>query len=165
MKLYLLRHGIAIDRDDPGCPPEADRFLTPRGIAKTEAAARGLHMLGVKPSLVLTSPLLRAVQTAEIACNAFGYPVTKLRQTDALRSDSEPATLFEELSGVKAGEVLCVGHAPNLDEVIAFAIGSHSLVTALKKAGFAALEIDALSPPRGFITAIYTPKALRLLGE
>lgn len=165
MKLHLFRHGIAIERDDPACPPEADRFLTPKGIAKTEAAARGLRALGIKPGVILTSPLLRAVQTAEIACNALGYPVKKLRQTDALKADRKAADLFAELSGIKSNEVLCVGHAPNLDEVIAFAIGSHAAVTSLKKAGFASLEIDAVGPPRGLLIAIYTPKALRLLGE
>ena len=47
MIVHLFRHGIAIDREDPASPPEADRFLTPKGIAKTEAAARGLHALGI----------------------------------------------------------------------------------------------------------------------
>jgi len=165
MKVHLFRHGIAIDRADPACPSEADRFLTPKGVAKTEAAARGLRALGIKPGVILTSPFLRAVQTAEIACNALGYPVKKLRHTDALKSESKPADLFDELSGIEFDEVLCVGHAPNLDEIIAYAIGSDSTVTLLKKAGFASLEIDDFSPPRGSIVAIYTPKALRLLGE
>ena len=165
MKVHLFRHGIAIDRDDPACPPEADRFLTPKGIAKTEAAARGLHALGIKPGAILSSPLLRAAQTAEIACNALGFSVKKLRHTDALKSESKPADLFDELSGIEFDEVICVGHAPNLDEVIAYAIGSASTVTALKKAGFASLEIDDFSRPRGSIIAIYTPRALRLLGE
>ncbi|MGH9728027.1 MAG: SixA phosphatase family protein [Candidatus Acidiferrales bacterium] len=163
MKIHLFRHGIAIDRDDPASPPETDRFLTPKGVSKTEAAARGLHALGVKPTLILTSPLLRAIQTAEIACKALGYPVKKLRYTDALKSEAKPAELFKELSAIKADEVICVGHAPNLDEVIAYAIGSHSAVTSLKKAGFASLELKTLSPPHGSIVAIYTPKTLRFL--
>ncbi|HVB35616.1 MAG TPA: histidine phosphatase family protein [Candidatus Acidoferrales bacterium] len=165
MKVHLFRHGIAIDRNDPASPPDEDRFLTPKGITKTEAAARGLRALGIKPGIILTSPLLRAVQTAEIACNALGYPVKKLRHTDALKSEAKPAQLFDELAKIKSDEVICVGHAPNLDEVIAYAIGSHSAVTSLKKAGFASLEIADSPRPRGSIVAIYTPKALRLLGE
>lgn len=164
MKLHLFRHGIAIDREDPACPSEHDRFLTPKGIAKTQAAARGLRALGVKPNMILTSPLLRAVQTAEIACEALGYPVKKLRQIEALKSDAKPADLFDMLSGLKAEEVICVGHAPNLDEVIAFAIGSHSAVTSLKKAGLGSLEIESFSPPGGKIVALYSAKTLRLLG-
>lgn len=165
MKLHLFRHGIAIDREDPACPSEHDRFLTPKGIAKTEAAAHGLRALGIKPDLILSSPLLRAMQTAEIACETLGYPVKKLRQIEALKSDAKPADLFDELSGLKAEEVICVGHAPNLDQVIAFAIGSHSQATSLKKAGLGSLEIESFSPPRSTIVGIYSPKALRLLAE
>ncbi|MGH9866250.1 MAG: hypothetical protein ACRD4H_12630, partial [Candidatus Acidiferrales bacterium] len=62
-------------------------------------------------------------------------------------------------------EVICAGHAPNLDLIIAYAIGSHSAVTSLKKAGFASLEVESFSPPCGSIVAIYTPKTLRLLAE
>lgn len=163
MRLHLFRHGIAIDRDDPACPAEHDRFLTPKGIAKTQAAAQGLRVLGIKPGIILTSPLLRAVQTAEIACEALGYPVKKLQRTETLKSDAKPADLFDELSGIKADEVMCVGHAPNLDEVIAFAIGSHSAVTALKKAGLGSLEIESFSPPRSTIVGVYSAKTLRSL--
>ncbi|HKV27828.1 MAG TPA: histidine phosphatase family protein [Candidatus Acidoferrales bacterium] len=165
MRVHLFRHGIAIDRDDPDSPPEADRFLTPKGVSKTEAAARGLHALGIKPSLVLTSPLLRAVQTAEIACKALGYPVKKLRYTDALKPEAKPAELFKELSGIKVNELVCVGHAPNLDDVIAYAIGGRSPFTSLKKAGLASLEVKTFSPPQGSIVAIYSPKALRFLAK
>lgn len=164
MILHLFRHGIAIDRDDPACPAEHDRFLTPKGLTKTQAAAQGLLALGLKPNIILTSPLLRAVQTAEIACEALGYPVKKLQQLEALTSDAKPADLFDELSGLKADEVVCVGHAPNLDEVIAFAIGSHSAVTSLKKAGLASLRIESFSPPHSTITGVYSAKTLRLLG-
>lgn len=165
MILHLFRHGIAIDREDPTCPSEHERFLTPKGIAKTQAAAQGLRALGLKPNIILSSPLLRAVQTAEIACEAFAYPVKKLRQIDALKPDGKPGDLFDELSGLKAEQVLCVGHAPNLDEVLAFAIGSHTTVTALKKAGLGSVEIESFSPPRGAIIGIYSPKALRFLGD
>lgn len=164
MKLHLFRHGIAIDREDP-TSPEHDRFLTPKGIAKTREAAQGLRAMGLKPGLILTSPLLRAVQTAEIACEALGYPVKELRQTEALKSDAKPADLFDEISGLKTDEVMCVGHAPNLDEVIAFAIGNHSAVTSLKKAGLGSLEIESFSPPRGKIIGLYSAKALRLLAD
>lgn len=164
MRLHLFRHGIAIDREDPACPADHDRFLTPKGIAKTQASAQGLRALGIKPDIILTSPLLRAVQTAEIACEALGYPVKKLQRSNALKSDAKPAGLFRELSGLKADEVMCVGHAPNLDEVIAFAIGSHSAVTSLKKAGLGSLEIESFSPPRGTIVGLYSAKVLRSLG-
>ena len=65
MLLYLVRHGIAMDREDPNCPPDTERALTPRGMKRTHAAALGLLALKVKPDAALTSPgWLRAAQTA-----------------------------------------------------------------------------------------------------
>jgi len=145
-------------------PPLPKRIASSRlKASRTQAAAQGLRSLGIKPDLILTSPLLRAKQTAEIACEALGYPVKKLKQTDALKSEAKPAELFDELSGLKAEEVMCVGHAPNVDNVIAFAMGSRSPVNELKKAGLATIEIESFSPPRGKIVGIYSSKALRLL--
>ena len=68
MRLYLMRHGIAIDREDVDCPPEPERYLTPKGIQRTRAAARGLRDLRIKPASLLSSPYVRAVQTGEIVC-------------------------------------------------------------------------------------------------
>src|SRR6202012_5881267 len=85
MRIYLVRHGIAIDREDPDCPSEAERYLTPKGIQRTRQAARGLRELGVKPAALLTSPLVRAVQTGEIFCDVLGIDPKQLHATDALK--------------------------------------------------------------------------------
>ena len=71
MRLYLMRHGIAIDREDPDCPTEEERYLTSKGIDRTRSAAHGLAELKVKPAVLLTSPLVRAVQTGEIVCEVL----------------------------------------------------------------------------------------------
>lgn len=165
MRVYLMRHGIAISRDDPNAPPEADRNLTPAGIEKTRAASRGLRTLGIEPDAVFTSPYLRAVETAEIACESLGFPANKIRHTDALTPDAKPAALFKELEDTKFEEVLCCGHAPNLDHVIAFAVRAPSAFTELKKAGVACLEVDSLSPVRAKLLWLQTAKSLRLLGK
>ncbi len=78
MRLYLMRHGIAIDREDPDCPPDPERYLTPKGIQRTRAAARGLRALRVKPTALLTSPFVRAVQTGEIVCEVLGLDSKQL---------------------------------------------------------------------------------------
>ncbi len=70
MILYLIRHGIAIDRADPEAPPEAERPLTARGVQKTRAAALGFSEAGAKPDIIITSPYIRAAQTAEIFAEA-----------------------------------------------------------------------------------------------
>ncbi|MGB7437560.1 MAG: histidine phosphatase family protein, partial [Candidatus Acidiferrum sp.] len=66
MQLYIVRHGVAIDREDPKCPADPDRFLTDEGIEKTRLAAEGVAEIAAVPDLILTSPYVRAVQTAEL---------------------------------------------------------------------------------------------------
>lgn len=165
MLLYLMRHGIAIDREDPKCPPDPERFLTKKGMEKTRAVAQGLRALGIQPEAMLSSPFVRAVQTAEITAAALGFARDKIRQTEALIFGRKPAELFRDLARVRAREVICFGHAPHLDEVIAFALGCRSPVTSLKKAGVACLELKAVAPPRGSLLWVHTPRSLRILGE
>jgi|SRR5579871_339049 len=162
MQLYIVRHGIAIDREDPKCPAEAERYLTEEGIEKTKQAAKGLAALGATADLLISSPYVRAVQTAEIFANALDYPKAKIRHSQALLPGSEPAALFRELSREKqVSSVFVFGHAPNLDELIATVLGSKHHITSLKKAGIALLELKRLAPPSGQLVWLATPKMLR----
>jgi phosphohistidine phosphatase len=161
MLLCLMRHGIAIDREDPACPPEPERHLTEKGMERTRAAARGLTALGIQPGLVLSSPYLRAMQTAEIACVLLEIPVSSIRQTEALLPGASPRMLFDELSKTKTEETICFGHAPNLDDVIAAAIHAAKPCTELKKAGAAYLEMDSFQPVDGRLIWLMTARALR----
>lgn len=164
MRLVLFRHGIAINREDPDCPAEAERFLTDKGIQRTLAAARGLKALGVNPQVVLSSPMVRARQTAQIAAQALGFPEKEIQNTGALLWDAPPAALFRELAKLKAEEVLCAGHAPHLDEALAFGLGAAHPFTQLKKAGAACLEITPGPSPGGVLLWLATSRQLRLLG-
>jgi phosphohistidine phosphatase len=164
MLVYLVRHGVAVSRNDPTSPADAARPLTPNGIEKTTEAARGLAELGVHPSVMLSSPLLRAVQTGEIFAEVLEFPVTRLRRSESLAPESKPAMLFAELARMKAREVMCFGHAPHLDETIAAATtGKGPAFTQLKKAGVALLEFDSFEPPKALLCWLYTPKVLRRL--
>ena len=165
MLLYLMRHGIAIDHTDPDCPADEERFLTKKGIEKTRAIALGLRTLGILPEAMLSSPYVRAVQTAEITAAAFGFARDKIRKTDALIFGHKPAELFRETAKMRANEIICFGHAPHLDEVIALALGCRGTVTSLKKAGVACLEMKSMAPPRGVLLWLCTPRILRVLGE
>jgi phosphohistidine phosphatase len=164
MRLYLMRHGIAIDREDPDCPSEPERYLTPKGMQRTRAAARGLRALRVKPVALLTSPYVRAVQTGEIVCEVLGLDPKRLRTTDALKPEAKPARLAEELTGL-GGEVICFGHAPQVDEFIAHALKATAPFTALKKSGVAGLDIDSLTPLRATLLCVLTSRILRRLGQ
>lgn len=165
MRLYLMRHGIAIDREDPDCPPEAERYLTPRGMERTRVAAKGLRELNVKPTAWLTSPLVRAVQTGEIVCDVLHLDPKQLRATDALKSEAKPSRLVDELSKLSDESVICFGHAPHMDEFIAHAVKAAAAFTALKKAGVACLEIASLSPLQANLEWLLTSRALRHLQD
>jgi phosphohistidine phosphatase len=165
MIVYLVRHGIAVDREDPDCPPDAERPLTKKGAEKVRQVLSGLQELGAKPGVILSSPLLRAWQTGEIAATVFHFPKDKIRRTDALLPEADPAALLKELSRVSAEEILCAGHAPHLDEFLALATGHRGSFTAIKKAGVASLEFEAVAAGRGLLAALYPPRALRQLVE
>jgi len=164
MRLYLMRHGIAVDREDPDCPPDPERYLTPKGIQRTRAAARGLRALRVKPTALLTSPYVRAVQTGEIICEVLGLDCKLLKTTDALKPEAKPGKLVEEL-GRFTGEVICFGHAPQMDQFIAHALKATAPFTSLKKSGAACLDIDSLAPLRATLFWLLTSRTLRRLGH
>ncbi|MGC1490319.1 MAG: histidine phosphatase family protein, partial [Candidatus Acidiferrum sp.] len=94
MEIYVVRHGIAIDREDPKCPPDAERYLTEEGIEKTKRVAAGVAAICAAPDLLLSSPYVRAMQTAEIFASALDYPKQKIRRTDLLLPGSEPTLFF-----------------------------------------------------------------------
>jgi phosphohistidine phosphatase len=163
MRVILFRHGAALDRADPACPPDAERGLTDEGRRKVRKAARGLQAVGCKPTRILTSPYLRARQTAEIAAEVLGVPPERLVQTDALLPEAAPYEVFQALYAFAEGdgEVLCAGHAPHLDRALALAItGDRVPVTSMKKAGAALLELDDLPRPHGELVWLMPPKVL-----
>lgn len=162
MILYIVRHGIAVDKTDPKAPPDPERPLTAKGVQKTRGAALGLKELGVKPDFLITSPYVRAAQTAEIFAEALGFPTAKVRVTDALKPPANPADFIKEISHLKAKEVMCFGHAPHLDQLIAQMVGARGLFTELKKAGIASLEHTGTHGAWRLVS-ILTPKVLRQL--
>jgi len=163
MQLILIRHGIAIERDDAACPDEPDRYLTEEGVSRTHDAMAGLRALGVKPGLVYSSPFVRAAQTARIACEVLGFDPKKIVTTDALLPSGEPSDIFRELAQFEDETVACCGHAPNLDEVIAYAVGARSTFTSLKKAGAACVEFDSIRAGAGELLWLYPVGTLRRL--
>ena len=166
MQLYIVRHGIAVDREDPKCPPDPGRFLTDEGMEKTKQVAKGVAEIGAVPDLMLSSPYLRAVQTAEIFAGALEQNKQKIRKSDLLLPGADPMQLFRELAREKQASALFIfGHAPHLDDLIATAIGSKHHVTALKKAGVALVELRRMVPPSGELVWIATPKMLRKAGK
>jgi phosphohistidine phosphatase len=151
MRLILVRHGIAIDRDDPDCPPDAERHLTQEGMHLTRQAAQGLLVMKATVDVILTSPLLRAVQTAQIVAEVFDRKKSSVVVTENLLPHRDPGIFLAGLAEHADSDVLAVGHAPHMDELLARAVGiQDGAVTSLKKAGAALLELgeDLLPPAR-----------------
>lgn len=166
MQLYIVRHGIAVDREDPKCPTDPERFLTDEGIEKTRQVAKGVAEVAAVPDLILSSPYLRAVQTAELFAVALEYPKQKIRKSDLLLPGAEPLQLFRELSKDKdLSTVFVCGHAPHLDDLLATALGTKHHISSLKKAGVALVELKRLVPPSGELLWLATPKLLRKAGK
>ena len=166
MQLYIVRHGIAIDREDPKCPPEAERYLTEEGVEKTKQVAKGVAALGAAGDLFIASPYVRAVQTAEIFADALDYERRRIHRNELLLPGSEPTLLFRELAREKqTASIFVFGHAPHLDDVIAAALGSKKHLSSLKKAGVALIELKRISPPMGVLGWLATPKMLRRSGK
>jgi phosphohistidine phosphatase len=163
MILYLVRHGIAIDRTDPKSPPEAERPLTAAGIQKAREAALGLRKLGAEPDVIITSPYVRAAQTAEIFAETLGFSVEKIRVSEALKPNQNPTEILKELAKLKAKEVACFGHAPHVDSTVAQLAGARATFSSLKKAGVACFESSRQG--RWELRWMLTPKILRKLGE
>jgi phosphohistidine phosphatase len=164
MILYLVRHGIAVDPNDPKSPSEPERPLTAKGVQKTRTAALGLQELEVKPDVLITSPYVRAAQTAEIFAEALGFSPPKIRTHDALKPSGNPSEITKEILRLRAKELMCFGHAPQLDLMIAHLVGAQRVFTSLKKAGVACLEHSA-SHAKWELRWIVTPKMLRQLAE
>ena len=162
MQLYIVRHGIAIDREDPRSPPEAERYLTEEGIERTTQVANGIAALGAHADLMISSPLVRAMQTAAIFAKALDYPQQKIRQSESLLPGAAPAAFLRELAREKdVSSVFCFGHAPHLDGLLTAAVGAQRHITSMKKAGVAFVELKRVSPPNGRLVWLVTPKLFR----
>jgi len=162
MQLYIVRHGIAIDREDAECPPEAERYLTEEGIERTKQVAEAVAARGIHADLMFSSPYVRAMQTAAIFASELEYSKQKIRRTDSLLPGAEPGAFLRELAREKdVSIVFCFGHAPHVDGLLAAAVGAPRHITSMKKAGVALVELKRLSPPNGQLVWLITPKLVR----
>jgi phosphohistidine phosphatase len=136
--------------------------LTEEGIAKTKQVAKGIAAMGVRADLMVSSPYLRAMQTAAIFASALDYPEHKIRQSESLLPGAEPVAFLRELAREKnASSVFCFGHAPHVDGLLAATVGAPRHITSMKKAGVAFVEMKRISPPNGQLVWLVTPKLFR----
>src|SRR5512137_1745248 len=119
MDLYILRHAIAVNREDASCPRDSERPLTAKGAAKLRKVIRGMKALGLSFDLIVTSPYVRARQTAELVADDLGA-ATKVERTPHLAPDGDPRALMDLIGSRphEGGRILVVGHEPYLGQLI-----------------------------------------------
>jgi len=167
MRLYIVRHAIASPHGTPGVQ-EDDRALTDEGVQKMREAAAGLRALDYIPEMVLSSPLLRARQTAELLLEVFGKGI-ELKITHSLTPSGSRQELYRELAiyDKKVKAVMLVGHQPSLGEIAGeIAWGSADHYVEFKKGGVCAIDLDSVRGiPKGKMVSLLTPSILRKVAE
>ncbi len=143
--IWLLRHG---DAEAGEGKTDAERELTEKGERQSVAAGKALKALGVELDVCLTSPKVRAKQTAELACEQLSVPVEEDERLAG--GDFDPLEV-----GAGRGEVMLVGHEPDFSQAVALVTGSR---VKMKKGGIAALDDHVLH-------VLLRPKDLKAIGD
>jgi len=162
--VYLVRHAIAAERDDEKWPDDAKRPLTHAGAARMRRIVKGLVSLDVEIDLILSSPLVRAVETAEILARGLDR-TPEIQQLPILGPEAAPAKMAEAIAAAagRVSGVAVVGHEPSLGELAAWLIGAKTALP-FKKGGVGRIDVADWPPLRtGQLVWMATPKMLRSL--
>jgi phosphohistidine phosphatase len=161
-ELYLIRHGLAEERGD-AWPDDTRRPLSEEGMSSLRKCARGLVRLGVEFDVILTSPLVRTRQTAEIVAAAFNTrpPIVAI---DSLTPDGSVQGVMNDLEKhARRARIALVGHEPGVGELAARLFGSRRPLE-FKKGAVCRIDIESIPPAGpGSLRWLLTPKILREL--
>jgi phosphohistidine phosphatase len=165
-ELYIMRHGIAVARGTEGSSDDSKRPLTPQGKEKMRDIAKGLKRLGVELDWIVSSPLVRAVETAEIVATTLD-PNIPIDRSEVLSPGGPPEALVSFLAKHPSRRrVLLTGHEPDLGELAARLIGAgrHASL-GFKKGGCCLITFDQFPPKSaGQLVWWLTPRVMRKLG-
>ena len=167
MKVYLIRHGPAVDIGEQGVKTDVARMLSAEGRAKSSTAARGLcRVPEVAIARIVSSPLIRARETAEIFAEALGVK-RKVELLPELTAGRSAMALASWLAAQPPTDLALVGHMPDLaDLAAAMACSGSSLDIVFKKAAVLCLEFEQRAMPgTGRIVWLLQPDVLRLLAK
>jgi phosphohistidine phosphatase len=166
MNLYFLRHGIAVEPGTAGYEKDADRPLTPEGERKLGQIAEAMKALELTFDLILSSPYLRARQTAEIVAEAFTAR-KKLQFSSSLACGGDTKELVNDLNRLRPypENVLLVGHEPYLSGLISLLVADNTTsAVVMKKGGLCKLSTESLKHGRCAALAwLLTPKQMALM--
>lgn len=160
MKFYLVRHGIAVDRIDGDVKSDFQRPLTPDGRHESELVAGGLKKLGVKPDVLITSPLVRARQTCEVFADVLNYKKEPLL-CEALAPGGSISDIYKMAKVYKlADEYMFFGHEPDMMRFAQTLLwASSELEIPFKKSGVCRIDVADIPPTMpGVLKWFITPK-------
>ena len=165
-ELYLMRHGPAAPRGVNSITDDARRPLTPEGKERMQQIAAGLLRTGMEVDWVISSPLVRAAETAEIVAETL-RPQLPLDLCDALRPAGDPEAFIAFLAQhADRRRVIAVGHEPDLSQFAARLIGAgRNANLSFKKGGCCLITFGEFPPKRpGQLSWWLTPRLMRKLG-
>jgi len=166
MNIYLLRHGIAVEREEWSAKSDADRPLTVEGEQQLRTSCAAMRRMGLSFELILSSPYERAKQTAVIVGEELGLK-KQLKFSEELRSEGDPAKCVRELAQwqPEPKDVLLVGHEPYLSGLVSMLVtGKMKLAMDFKKGGLCRLKTGALEYDRcASLVWLLTPKQMALM--
>jgi phosphohistidine phosphatase len=156
MEIFLLRHGIAEDPRSGMSDPE--RALTREGRDKLKRVLKRAQEAGVAPTLILSSPYRRAIETAEIAAESLAYK-GEIVHTQALLPNASPADTWNQIRTHNGEDtILLASHEPLMSALLAHLLNSPALRTDFKKGALARLEAESTGPaPRCALKWLLTP--------
>jgi len=164
-RLCLMRHGLAVARGNVRFSDDAQRPLMPEGKEKVREIGEGLNRIGFEVDWIVTSPLVRAFETAKIIAESLAS-TAPVNVCEALRPGGTPEDVLAFLAKrAKWRKALVVGHEPDLSELAARLIGagSHGNL-AFKKGGCCLINFDEFPPKSpGQLEWWMTPRLLRKL--
>ena len=157
--LFILRHGEAGARMTDAAK-DSDRALTANGRTEIEKIGRSLKESGLKARQVVSSPLRRSRETAEIIAHALKIPV--LEEWDDLKPDGNRDSVYQNLAKIEEGtSVVLIGHEPYLTSMIGEIIEAPHAQLVLKKGGLAKVRVTSFAPRvRGELCWLVTPKLM-----
>ncbi len=166
MMLYLVRHGVAKEFGEDGIRSDEERPLSALGRRKTAQVARGLKQLGVTPHRIVTSPLVRARETADIVAGVVAPTVT-VEESATLAPTAAPAAAVAWLASQQPATIMLVGHLPHIPELASVLLaGDASVDIRFKKAAACCLSLIGVTQASAArLEWLLQPKQLRLLGN
>ena len=164
MNIFILRHGIAVERGTEGFEKDSERPLTAKGKRQLRKSAAAMKRMKLRFDMILSSPYERARQTAEIVAEELKLK-KRLKISDTLKSESDPQTMIGEISLLKPmpKNLLLVGHEPYLSHLISGLVsGNGALAIDFKKGGLCKLELEKSGgAARAQLAWLLTPKLMR----